>query len=167
MCDNFFSIRKNGVTQRFRQSQVPASWRPSSAEPPCGSATWPGQPALSVALPSLLSGSGTEPLVSEYLEADRAQAGPVRKSNTDSLGSATFKSSRLGLSGANRGAALPKTLANMERRRQAQLPVLPEGVVKAGTPPHKRRHPWPFRQPQVPDDSALSHLRQGFKLLWS
>lgn len=144
---------------------MPASWRPSSAEPPCGSAPWPGQPAPSVALPSLLS--GTEQLVSECLEADRVQTCPVRKSNIDSLGSATFKPSRLGLSGANRGAALPKTLANVERRRQAQVPVLPEGVVKVGTPPHKRRHPWPLRQPQVPDDSALSHLRQGLKLLCS
>lgn len=32
-CGDFFSIRKNGVTQNVRQPQVPAFRRPAPAEP--------------------------------------------------------------------------------------------------------------------------------------
>lgn len=107
-CGDFFSIRKNGVTQNVRRPQVPALRRPAPAEPspwPSEALTWlslgPPQPPLRCwnrAVWLWMSGSW------------RAQNCTVRKSNSETHYGPCFIWSV-------RSTTLPKTFAKVERRQ--------------------------------------------------
>lgn len=126
-CGDFFSIRKNGVTQNVRRPQVPALRRPAPAEPtprPCEALTW-----LSLGLLSLRSGAGAEQFGCECLEAGRAQNCTVRKSNSETHYGPCFIWSV-------RSTTLPKTFAKVERR---QVPCLSCQRVYWGQRQHHTR----------------------------
>lgn len=111
------------------------------------------QPDWALALNNLLMGDGTERLVSECLEADRARNCTVRKSNSETHSGACCIWSMSAMT-------LLKILAAVEREGRLSA----RGVVRTSSP--QKGSLWPWTHPHVPVSSGLSCLRKGFKLLW-
>lgn len=142
-CGDFFSIRKNGVTQtsgghkclllgdRHLQNLLPGPVRP-----------WPDWALL---LLSLRLGAGTEQFGCECLEAGRAQNCTVRKSNSEThCGPCLIWSMR--------STTLPRTFAKVERR---QAPCLSCQRV------------WWGRDTTTAEKKPLAPGSRGYLLAWS